>query len=95
MATILSQNPEEFVRLPESQELEAALEGANVPTLLAAYVHLSHDGAFLERFAAHIRPAFSNPPTDIPDDLANDLRQRLRRHRIEIADHQVGTKPFP
>ncbi len=79
MPTILQHDPRAFTPLPESPALEAALAAANLPTLLAAYVHLSHDAAFLERFAPHIRPAFSNPPTAIPDELAAELRQRLRR----------------
>ena len=65
--------------LPDSPELAMALGEANLPTLLAAYAYLSHDGDFLERFAEHIRPAFSPNPTSIPDDLADDLRARLRR----------------
>ncbi|MDE2618625.1 MAG: NAD(P)/FAD-dependent oxidoreductase [Sphingomonadales bacterium] len=79
MPTILQHDPRAFIPLPESPALEAALAAANLPTLLAAYVHLSHDAAFLERFTPHIRPAFSNPPTAIPDELAAELRQRLRR----------------
>lgn len=57
---------------------DTALAEANVPTLLATYVHLSHDAAMLDRFAEHIRPAFSYPPTNIPAELADELRARLR-----------------
>lgn len=65
--------------LEDSPELARALREANVPTLLAAYVHLSHDAAMLERFAPHIRPAFSMEPTAIPDELADELRERMHR----------------
>ena len=78
MSTILTADAETFARVPDSPELARALDEANVPTLLAAYVYLSHDAAFLEQFAPHIRPAFSQPPTDIPDALADELRLRLR-----------------
>lgn len=63
--------------LPESPELHAALAEANLPTLLAAYVHLTHDEAMLDRFAAFIRPAYSDPPTTIPDADADALRARM------------------
>lgn len=79
MATFLVQDPQLFTPLADSPALNAALAEANVPTLLASYVHLSHDAAFLEQFAPHIRPAFSNPPTDIPAEMADELRQRLHR----------------
>lgn len=64
--------------LEDSAELERALGEANVPTLLATYVYLSHDEAMLERFAPCIRPAFSLEPTAIPDELADELRAKLR-----------------
>ncbi|WP_226016629.1 NAD(P)/FAD-dependent oxidoreductase [Novosphingobium sp. FKTRR1] len=65
--------------VPDSPELARALAEANVPTLLAAYAHLTQDAAFLELFAQHIRPAYSHPPTDIPAALADVLRARMRR----------------
>ena len=65
--------------LDDSPELASALAQANLPTLLASYVQLSGDADFLERFAPCIRPAYSNPPTHIPDDLADELRSRLHR----------------
>jgi Predicted flavoprotein involved in K+ transport len=64
--------------LEPSPELEAALAQANLPTLLASYAYLTQDAAFLEKFAQHIRPAFSPNPTDIPDSLADELRVRMR-----------------
>ncbi|NLR73306.1 NAD(P)/FAD-dependent oxidoreductase [Novosphingobium sp. ERN07] len=79
MASILADERTDFNPLADGPELAAALDEANVPTLLAAYAYLSHDSAFLEKFAAHIRPAFSYPPTDIPEALADELRLKLRR----------------
>ena len=68
--------------LADSPELAGALAEANVPTLLAAYVHLSRDTAMLDRFAPHIKPAFSGEPTVIPDDLSEELRAKIPAERI-------------
>ncbi|MBU6393058.1 MAG: NAD(P)/FAD-dependent oxidoreductase [Sphingomonadales bacterium] len=77
MSTILAGERSLLTTLPDSPELARALAEANVPTLLATYVYLSHDADLLEQFADHIRPAYSYPPTDIPDALADELRARL------------------
>ncbi len=79
MASILAAERIGFSPLADGPELARALDEANVPTLLAAYAYLSHDLDFLESFAAHIRPAFSYPPTEIPEALADELRLKLRR----------------
>lgn len=79
MPTILTAERPPYAPIADSPSLARALADANLPTLLATYVHLSHDEALLERFAPHIRPAFSNPPTNIPEDLAAELRTRLGR----------------
>ena len=78
MASILAAERTGFNPLTDGPDLARALDEANVPTLLAAYAYLSHDADFLEKFAAHIRPAFSYPPTDIPEALADELRLKLR-----------------
>lgn len=78
MASILAAERTGFNPLTDGPDLARALDEANVPTLLAAYAYLSHDADFLEKFAAHIRPAFSHPPTDIPEALADELRLKLR-----------------
>lgn len=62
--------------LADSPELAEALAETNVPTLIAAYVHLSRDFTLLERFAPHIKPTFSGEPMPIPDDLADELRRK-------------------
>lgn len=63
----------------DATNLACALMEANVPTLLASYVYLSHDTDMLDRFAPHIRPAYAYPPTDIPEPLADELRDKLSR----------------
>lgn len=70
-ASILAEDRIALTPMADSPELARALDDANVPTLLAAYAYLTHDADFLERFTPHIRPAYSNPPTDIPEDLAD------------------------
>ena len=79
MATVFAGERPAIARMEDSAELARALDEANLPTLLAAYVNLSGDAAMLDRFAPHIRPAYAQPPTAIPDSLADDLRLRLRR----------------
>jgi 4-hydroxyacetophenone monooxygenase len=61
-------NPEREPSAPliDTPELRQALAEANLPTLLAAYVYLSHDEAMLETFRPLIKPAFSWPPVEIP-----------------------------
>lgn len=63
--------------LADGPELRQALAEANVQTLLASYVHLTHDAAMLERFAEYIRPPYSIPGTEIPDSLTAELRAEL------------------
>lgn len=59
--------------MADTPELRSALAEANAPTLLAAYVFLTHDEAMLERFRPLIKPAFSWPPTEIPLGVGEDL----------------------
>ncbi|MCC2603137.1 flavin-containing monooxygenase [Sphingopyxis yananensis] len=65
--------------LPDSSELQSALQQANIHTVLAAYVHLSHDSATLEQFAPFIRPAFSPDVVEIPEALIADLRAKMHK----------------
>lgn len=92
MDAYLLTGSKEFKPLPDSPALANALDDANVPTLLASYVYLTHDAEFLERFAPHIRPAFAQPPTDIPEDLADELRLRLR-HVLTTGEGIAPTAP--
>ena len=57
--------------------LRRALAEANVPTLLMVYTLYTQDEPYLERFSPHIRSIFSPEPTEIPEHLAHDLRERL------------------
>lgn len=82
-------NPAASLPLADSPELQQALAQANLPTLLAVYVHLSHDAAMLDRFADCIRPAFAPVPTSIPDDLAADLRGKL--HHLLVTGEGLAT----
>jgi 4-hydroxyacetophenone monooxygenase len=65
--------------LADDAALKAALEAANLQTRLMVYVQLTRDEAMLDRFAPHIRTAYAKDPTDIPEALAQDLRESLRR----------------
>lgn len=64
--------------LTDDDRLDAALRAAHLPTLLMAYAHLSRDEAMLDAFAPHIHAIESGKVTQIPDDLADALRQRMR-----------------
>lgn len=64
--------------LNDDDKLDAALRAAHLPTLLMAYAHLSRDEAMLDAFAPHIHTIDSGKITQIPDDLADTLRQRMR-----------------
>jgi len=66
-------------RMPmaDTPELRAALDEANVPTLLLVYVHLTHDESMLSVAANYIRPPFSSPGTEFPDEFLADLRAKL------------------
>ena len=67
-------NPAASLPLADSPELQQALAEANLPTLLAVYVHLSHDAAMLDRFADCIRPAFAPVPTPQKQGSQNRVR---------------------
>ena len=62
--------------MPDTPELRNALTEANAPTLLAAYVYLTHDVAMLDRFRSLIKPAFSWPPTHFRPKPAPQSRSR-------------------
>ena len=77
MATVLEREKAAFTPITDLSALQTAMAQANVPTLLAAYTHLSQDADFLEKFAPHIRPQFSPEPTAIPPELEQKLRAKL------------------
>lgn len=63
--------------LADDAELLAALDAADLPTLLMTYAHLSRDEEMVSEFAPHIHSLDSGKVTNIPDDLAKRLRQRM------------------
>lgn len=63
--------------IADGPELRAALEAANLQTLLMVYVHLTHDESMLETFKVHIHPPYTNPDYQIPQDCIEDLREKL------------------
>lgn len=77
MASVLEREKTDFTPITDLSALQSAMAEANVPTLLAAYTHLSQDADFLEKFAPHIRPQFSPEPTAIPAELEQQLREKL------------------
>lgn len=64
--------------IADSPELARALRAGDLPTLLMAYVHLSRDEEMLDRFQPHIHAIGSGKTTEIPENLANVLREKLR-----------------
>jgi 4-hydroxyacetophenone monooxygenase len=75
----IQEKPVAPTRLPirDYAGLRQALTEANLPTLLMVYVQYTQDEQYLERFAPFIRSMFSIEPTNIPDELADDLRLRM------------------
>ncbi len=65
--------------MADTPELRAALEEANVPTLLMVYVHLTHDETMLDALSLYIAPPYSTPATSIPDEYLVELRTKLLR----------------
>ena len=63
--------------LEDNAELRAALQAANLHTLLMVYVHLTHDGSMLETFKIHIHPPYTNPDYQIPQHYIDELHEKL------------------
>ena len=76
--------PDRSLPMADSPELAAALEAANLQTLLMVYVQLTHDESMLEAFKTHIHPPYTNPGYQIPEECVEDLRGKL---------HHVLTTP--
>jgi len=57
--------------------LRSALQEADIHTLLMVYVHLTQDEPMLERFSPHIRSPYSMEPPTTPQELEDELRERL------------------
>jgi 4-hydroxyacetophenone monooxygenase len=63
--------------MADTPALRAALEEANVPTLLMVYVHLTHDETMLDVFSNYIQPPYSSPGEGIPKEYLEELRAKL------------------
>jgi 4-hydroxyacetophenone monooxygenase len=63
--------------MTDTPALRGALADANVQTLLMVYVHLTHDAAMLDVFQNYIKPPYSIPGTEIPDEYQEELRGKL------------------
>jgi 4-hydroxyacetophenone monooxygenase len=63
--------------MEDTPELRQALDEGNIQTLLMVYVHLTHDETMLDVFANYIKPPYSIPGTEIPDEYAEELRTKL------------------
>ena len=59
----------------EAMLRRALLEG-DLPTWLMVLTHFERDAAFLERFAPYVGSVFE-PPREVPQALAGELRERL------------------
>lgn len=67
-------------RLPirDTVALQAALDDANLPTLLMVYTAYSADRAYLDSFAPYLTALYTaEMPSNVPADLAADLKRRL------------------
>ena len=66
-------------RLPmaDTPELRASLADANIQTQLMVYVHLTHDASMLDVFQNYIKPPYSYPATEIPEEYQQELREKL------------------
>jgi 4-hydroxyacetophenone monooxygenase len=91
LATALSRSSER--PLADRSALRAALREANVPTLLMVHTQLTHDEAFLEKFAPHTHSPFSGAQNDIPPELEDELRERL--FTLLTREEPLPERPLP
>lgn len=47
--------------------LRQALDQGHLPTLLMVHTHLTHDEAFLDRFAPHVQSPYAQPRRERPE----------------------------
>jgi 4-hydroxyacetophenone monooxygenase len=64
--------------LGDGEKLDAALEAADIRSLLMSYVHLSHDEDLLDSFAPHMSAASMGAPCNPPAELIAELRRKMR-----------------
>lgn len=92
--SIESLRDDRVLPLGDTPDLRRALDEANIQTLLMVYGHLTHDEAMLDRFAPHIHPVFSGRPSDIPAELAAELRDRLAGVLTRPGQELAGALPL-
>ena len=64
--------------ITDTHALRAALADANLPTLLMVYTTYAQDRAYLDSFSPYLTALYAaDMLTAIPDDMAQDLRNRL------------------
>ncbi|MCB9723263.1 MAG: FAD-dependent oxidoreductase [Spirochaetaceae bacterium] len=78
----------------DPEALREALREAELETLLMVHTHLTHDEAFLEKFAPHIKPLYGPEPSDVPESLAAELRMRLEQVLLG-QDLPIEVPPLP
>jgi len=78
--------------LSDIPQLRASLLDGEIHTLLMVYVHLTHDAAMLDRFAPLIASPFLGG-SQIPDDLAQELRDKLHAVLTTPGAAQTGAPP--
>jgi len=62
----------------DENHLRAALQDANLPTLLMVYTGYVQDRAYLESFAPYLTGLYAaDAPSNVPPALAQDLREKL------------------
>lgn len=64
--------------LADDERLTRALADGQILTLLLTYVHLTHDTDLLDRVAPHVQPLMLQQPDDVPADLQDEIRSKLR-----------------
>lgn len=63
--------------LADTAELRQALQEGEIHTLLMTYVHLSGDVDMLDKFIPHIKSPYANPPEAIPQELVDELHEKM------------------
>ncbi|MCP1470285.1 4-hydroxyacetophenone monooxygenase [Sphingobium sp. OAS761] len=63
--------------ITDGAALRAALQQADIPTLLMVYTQISGDETLLDPFRPHIKPFMQGGSAGIPEDLKADMRDRL------------------
>ncbi|MCC2603139.1 flavin-containing monooxygenase [Sphingopyxis yananensis] len=79
--------------LEDNENLRDALTQSDLPSLLMTYAHLSGDQEILARFQPHIHSITSGQMTDIPSELADELREKMRLFLTQSDDQLPPIPP--